>query len=202
MTAEISREAPAGRAPTRLEDTVDLPMTEADVAALAAAATAATAATLATTEAARPTAEATLACPGCGTVTTVNLARRSASDFCPGCDYPLFWARPADTVLPEAGAAGQDARRRLPGASGSTALATVACPACAELNLPAAARCVRCGSTMVPPLPQPPAPVPMPEPVVEVVPPPPMPEPVRFPWWWAVAMVVVAGALIGVAYLY
>ncbi|WP_448071453.1 hypothetical protein [Georgenia yuyongxinii] len=137
--------------------------------------------------------EATLACPECGTVTTVNLARRSATDFCPSCDYPLFWARPGQPVA--VATAGEDARRRLPGASGSTVLATAPCPSCAELNLPSAALCVRCGSSMAPPLPPVPVPLPMPEPVVEVASPPPLPEPVRFPWWWLAAMSTV-GAII------
>ncbi|GAA1621631.1 hypothetical protein [Georgenia ruanii] len=143
--------------------------------------------------------EATLACPECGTVTTVNLARRSATDFCPGCDYPLFWARPEHPVG-EATPAGEDARRRLPGAYGTTVLATAPCPVCAELNLPAAEVCVRCGSSMEPPVPPAPMPMPMPEPVVVVVPPPPLPAPERlFPWWWLVATAAIAAAMVGLS---
>ena len=46
-----------------------------------------------------------LACPECGTVSTVHADRRLATDFCPTCDYPLFWARPSS-------GAGVDRRRR------------------------------------------------------------------------------------------
>ncbi len=135
----------------------------------------------------------TLTCPECGTQTTVTLSRRDAQDFCPSCDYPMFWARPEQAAgRPDAG--GDDARRRLPGASGATQLATVPCPSCGELNLPGAWLCIRCESSMVVAPPPEPEPVPMPVPVVE-------PEPMRFPeatrefpLWWFAAMIAV-GAL-------
>ena len=33
-----------------------------------------------------------LTCPECGQVTTLETVRRAADEFCPHCDYPLFWA--------------------------------------------------------------------------------------------------------------
>lgn len=134
-----------------------------------------------------------IVCPECGTPSPVTLSHRDARDFCPRCDYPLFWARPQDRAGDEQDGA-DDARWRSPGASGALLLATVPCPACAELNLPSAVTCIRCGADMTPPPPPPPVPVPMPVPVV-VAPPPPPPAPrVRFPWWWYLAMLAVAGA--------
>ena len=32
-------------------------------------------------------------CPECGTPSPVHTDQRLATDFCPTCDYPLFWAR-------------------------------------------------------------------------------------------------------------
>lgn len=135
----------------------------------------------------------TLTCPECGTRTTVTLSRRDSQDFCPSCDYPMFWARPEQVAgLPDAG--GDDARRRLPGASGASQLATVPCPSCGELNLPGAWLCIRCDASMIVAPPPEPEPIPMPVPVVE-------PEPMRvpeatreFPYWWFAAMIAV-GAL-------
>ncbi len=68
------------------------------------------------------------------------------------------------------------------------------CPACHELNVPAAVVCIRCGADMVPPPPPEPVPVPLPEPVV-VVPAPEVrePEPAEpFPWWWLAAVLGIA----------
>lgn len=112
-----------------------------------------------------------LACPECGTVSTVHADRRLATDFCPTCDYPLFWARPSSSALADDGSS-DDALRRAPGASGNAAPATLACPACAELNVPTSvpgARCVRCGSLMDPPPPPPPPPLPEPAPAPVVI---------------------------------
>ena len=138
--------------------------------------------------------EVTIVCPECGTPCAVSLSRRDADDFCPTCDYPMFWARPQErTGGAQDGA--DDARWRSPGASGALRLATVPCPACQELNLPSAVLCVRCGAEMAPPPPPEPAPLPLPQPVV-VVPPPVVREPeppLRFPWWWYAAMLAVAG---------
>lgn len=138
-------------------------------------------------------AEVTIVCPECGTASPVALARRDADDFCPTCDYPLFWARPQDrTVPPQDGP--DDARRRSPGASGALLLATAPCPVCEELNLPSAVVCVRCGADMVPPPPPVPVPLPVPQPVVVVPVVVPREQPkVRFPWWWYLAMAAIGG---------
>src|SRR6478735_4787900 len=114
------------------------------------------------TQAGDPSDSLVLACPECGTVSAVHADRRLASDFCPTCDYPLFWARPSSGAGLGDGSS-DDALRRAPGASGNALSATLACPACAELNVPGARNCVRCGSLMDPP-PPPPEP-PLPEPV-------------------------------------
>ena len=110
-----------------------------------------------------------LACPECGTVSTVHADRRLATDFCPTCDYPLFWARPSSGASVDDGSS-DDALRRAPGASGSALPATLACPACSELNVPTAVRCVRCNALMDPPPPPPPPPpaepAPAPAPVI------------------------------------
>lgn len=146
---------------------------------------------------ARPTSSGSgvvaLACPECGTMATVTLGRRDAQDFCRSCDFPMFWARPE---RPTGGSdeVGDDARRRLPGASGTTTLATVPCPHCAELNLPGAWLCVRCEGSMVPEPPPPPPPLPMPEPVL-VPEPVPEPEPAEpFPLWWLLGMLAIGAA--------
>ncbi|GEL95055.1 hypothetical protein [Cellulomonas composti] len=125
-------------------------------------------------------------CPECGTVSAVRATARLASDFCPSCDYPLFWARPQSSALAEDES--DDARWRAPGASGSVLASTLACPSCAELNSPTAVTCVRCGESMTPP---PPAPVPAPpapQPVV-VVQAPPEQIPCDHPdTWWVVVL--------------
>ena len=76
---------------------------------------------------------ADIVCPECGQVTTLTAIRRAADEFCPHCDYPLFWA---PTALPlVAGSAASDATvRRLPGAGGRMMIGTLVCPACGELN--------------------------------------------------------------------
>lgn len=129
----------------------------------------------------------TITCPECGTVCAAPGApgARLASDFCPTCDYPLFWARPVAPVVDAD--AGDDALRRAPGASGTAAVATVACPACAELNLPSARTCVRCGSSMTPPPPPPAPPLPEPAPVIVVQEAPPVP--CGHPRTWLVILV-------------
>jgi hypothetical protein len=130
-------------------------------------------------------------CPECGTVCYLRAGSRLASDFCPSCDYPVFWARPSGAATVED--RGDDAMRRAPGASGAASVATLACPSCSELNLPAARTCVRCGASMTPP-PAPPAP-PLPEPapvvIVQTAPPVPCGHP---PTWLAVLTTAVATA--------
>lgn len=103
-------------------------------------------------------------CPECGATASVRAGRRTASDFCPSCDYPLFWARPQ--VAEAAPDQTDDARWRAPGVSGASSTASLACPECAELNVPTATHCVRCGAAMTPP---PPPPEPPPPPPVVVV---------------------------------
>lgn len=135
-------------------------------------------------------------CPECGQLATVNMARRSADDFCRNCDFPLFWAK-GTVITPE----GQETRaslRRLPGTVGRAATAALICPHCAEPNSPTAEICVRCTLSLHPVD----IPEPEPEPLIAFAPPPepePLPEPApRFDWWWVVAVVmaVLAVALI------
>lgn len=116
----------------------------------------------------------TLMCPDCGAMVTTTPGGRSSGDFCPQCDFPMFWARPSDLTQPVASS--DDALRRLPGVDGTRAPTQVSCPSCAELNPPEAAICLRCARPMVlptptpapePPAPQPPAPVVVVEEIVE-----------------------------------
>ncbi len=131
-----------------------------------------------------------LACPECGTVSTAHVGRRQASDFCPVCDYPLFWA--SGTVAKGVRPSAADTTRRAPGLAGARELAAVACPACGELNEPGAIICYRCAAVMEVPVPPVPAPVPLPQPVVVVKEVEPCGHP---PIWW----VVVATAMVSVA---
>lgn len=142
----------------------------------------------------------TLVCPGCSVPATVTLSRRDADDFCPRCDYPLFWARREDAVGGPDGDV-EAARRRSPGTAGADRLVSVPCPACAELNVPGEEWCQRCGADMTPPPPPLPVPVPLPEPEAAVVPArePDPGEP--FPLLWLVGMLAVAGAAWGVSTL-
>lgn len=135
-----------------------------------------------------------LTCPECGAPATVDPSRRDAADFCPHCDFPLFWSRERIPVG-EAADAGEDALRRLPGALGRVVIASVPCPHCNELNLPSAVYCARCDLAMqyTPPPPPPSVAVQLPAPE-----PPMLPleeEPQRMWIWWVllIAMVVLAG---------
>ena len=118
-------------------------------------------------------------CPECGTTTTIALNRRESADFCPNCDFPLFWT-PSAVLRADSMRAAEDALRRLPGTVGRATVASVACPHCAEPNQLSAQVCVRCGLPMqVVEEPPPPVPVYVPPPPVE-----PEPEPERtVPWW-------------------
>ncbi|WP_420114783.1 hypothetical protein [Pseudactinotalea sp.] len=103
-------------------------------------------------------------CPECGTITTVSATGRGASDFCPSCDYPLFWAGSGGVnARPEAS---DGALFRAPGTSGSTTPSALVCPACGEHNPTTGVACLRCGADLhpaPPPAPEPPAP---PQPIV------------------------------------
>ena len=118
-------------------------------------------------------------CPECGTTATIALNRRESADFCPNCDFPLFWT-PSAVLRADSMRAAEDALRRLPGTVGRATVASVACPHCAEPNTLSAQVCVRCGLPMqVVEEPPPPVPVYVPPPPVE-----PEPEPERtVPWW-------------------
>lgn len=118
-----------------------------------------------------------ITCPECGETSVIDPAQRRAEDFCPHCDFPLFWARSA--VVAMAGDATGASLRRLPGTVGRAATAFVACPHCGEPNSPIAVVCVRCGRPMVIEAPDP-EPEPEPEPVFEEPEPEPEPEP-EFP---------------------
>ncbi len=135
-------------------------------------------------------------CPECGQLATVNMARRSADDFCRNCDFPLFWAK--GTVIAPEGEETGASLRRLPGTVGRAATAALICPHCAEPNAPTAEICVRCALALHPV--DIPEPVPVPEPIISFEPEPePEPEPApKFDWWWvvAVAMAIIAVALI------
>ncbi|ACV77455.1 hypothetical protein [Nakamurella multipartita] len=135
-------------------------------------------------------------CPECGQLATVNMARRSADDFCRTCDFPLFWAK--GTVIAPDGEESGASLRRLPGTVGRAATASLICPHCAEPNAPSAEICVRCALSLHPvDIPEP-EPQPEPEPII-VFEPDPEPEPVPAPgfdWWWVVAGVMALVAIV------
>ncbi len=128
-------------------------------------------------------------CPSCGQAAMVTVNRRDSADFCPGCDFPLFWAQ-ARVLRGDETESAAESLRRLPGTEGRTTIASLSCPHCAEHNTVTAVTCVRCGLPLHPVAPPPPAPEPVPEPLPE---PEPEPEPVA---WWLVAVTLVALVLI------
>ncbi|QOR70356.1 hypothetical protein IM660_17435 [Ruania alkalisoli] len=142
-----------------------------------------------------------ITCPECGTITVVG-GGRAASDFCPSCDYPLFWAQPSRAARP-AEAETDGALNRAPGASGTTVASVIACPECAERNLASASTCVRCGSELHPAPPPEPEPPPAPAPVI-VNPPAQIVQCDHWPIWLVllitsvVTTVVTAGVVIAV----
>jgi hypothetical protein len=110
-------------------------------------------------------------CPRCGAAGEVSTGRRRSEDFCPGCDYPLFWTPGRITLA--GGAPVAESVRRLPGTGGRSGATHRSCPACAEHNRLDAVLCLRCGAPLDPP---PPEPTPEPAPVVVLpVGPPPTP---------------------------
>ncbi len=139
----------------------------------------------------------TLTCPDCGHQAFFDRMRRGADEFCPTCDYPLFWAK-SDVPIGELEESVDATRRRLPGAGGRLTIGSRTCPECTEHNRLSATHCIRCGADLDPP----PAPEPEPEPepiVVELPPPPPPPAPVpTWPLWVAVA----ASVAVWVVYLF
>lgn len=132
-----------------------------------------------------PMATERLTCPECGTVASVTLNRRDATDFCRSCDYPMFWT-PARVYTDNMARAAQEALRRLPGTVGRATVASRTCPHCAEPNALSAQFCVRCGLDMDPVIAAPP-----PVPVLEYIEPPAEPEPERGVPWWVWALLVI-----------
>ncbi|HEY0166535.1 MAG TPA: hypothetical protein VGB75_05775 [Jatrophihabitans sp.] len=137
-----------------------------------------------------------ITCPECSASAMVELTRRDALDFCPRCDFPLFWARD-QVVFSDPVDSDDDALRRLPGTLGRVVIASAPCPHCNEPNLPTATLCVRCGLTMqasAPPSPPRPRPAPLPEPPMEPL------EDASHRWWiWLVVvltLLMVAGIVL------
>lgn len=115
-----------------------------------------------------------VSCPNCGTQSYFDELTRDAEAFCRKCDYPLFWAQASRGVSDE-DLTQSFGLRRLPGAGGREAIATIACPQCAERNALARRICIRCGADLHP---VPKVRAPEPELVVEPDPEPePEPEP-------------------------
>src|SRR5687768_13567938 len=106
----------------------------------------------------------TVVCPSCGREATMTTIRRHAEEFCPVCDYPLFWA---PTAIPLTGGSesSDTTLRRLPGAGGRRTIGTLVCPQCGELNAMDERFCIRDGFPLHP--------EPEPVVVVEAVPEPP-----------------------------
>jgi ribosomal protein L40E len=138
---------------------------------------------------------ADIICPECGHRSELLSIRRSSEEFCPQCDYPLFWVSSAVPATARGGSS--DATlRRLPGAGGRQRVGTKVCPACGELNPLAATHCIRCSADLEPKPVEPP-------PVVVAAPPPPpppapepVPEPITTPWWWWPAAALIASAIL------
>lgn len=135
----------------------------------------------------------TVTCPDCGTTTRIDPSQRGASEFCPKCDYPLFWVGGRSHATDDEDG-GDHALRRLPGTGGQVVVGHRVCPNCGELNPLGTRFCIRCSTDMDPPPPPEPvivAPPPPPAPVIE---PRPLPNP---PWWpWAIVALLAAVALV------
>lgn len=145
-----------------------------------------------------PSTVESVTCPECGTTAHVTVNRRDAIDFCRNCDYPLFWT--PSVIIRDFSGTADDSLRRLPGARGRAAIASVPCPHCAELNMVSAETCIRCGRPMriVPEL----APVVQaPPPEEPVAPPPPKPDN-KVAWWvWvllALGVAVLAALIVAI----
>lgn len=124
-------------------------------------------------------------CPRCAFQTVFQEIRRSADEFCPDCDFPLFWAGPPSAEgVDESG----DAFRRLPGAEGRDAIGDRECPHCGERNSISRQLCVRCNKLLITPAAPIPAPLPWPAPHE---PPPPLTDPPKWPVWAVAALLVI-----------
>ena len=138
----------------------------------------------------------TITCPECGEISTFETMRRTADEFCPKCDFPLFWAKSDHLGGLDDGSAAANARRRLPGTGGRVTIGSIICPECTEHNALQATHCSHCGADLDP------QPEPEPEPEPEPLPPPPPPRPPSppaptWPLWAAVA----GGTVVWVLYL-
>lgn len=121
-----------------------------------------------------------LTCPECGEPAERDELSRHADSFCAGCDFPLFWAPAAVSLLSAGERETDEALRRLPGAGGHRQRVTRPCPACGEQNPMGRTDCLRCSALLDPP---PPEPVVLePAPVVVVAPPPAPEKKIR--WFW------------------
>jgi len=126
-----------------------------------------------------------ITCPDCGVITDLPQINRTADEFCPKCDYPLFWAQAAAGERP-ATRDGDENLRRLPGTGGRRTIGARSCDECGEHNALTATHCIRCGIEF-----DAPEIIEEPEPVVVVAPEPePEPEPDRTWIWWLVALMV------------
>jgi hypothetical protein len=129
-----------------------------------------------------------ITCPSCGNVANFDRLNRDASEFCPVCDYPLFWAR-STAFASDLVAAGDIGLRRLPGTAGHTTELNFPCPACSEPNPVTGVLCIRCGAELHPQPVAPPPPPPL------FVPPPPPPPPVKQSWWPVIITMLVVAAI-------
>lgn len=136
---------------------------------------------------------AEITCPECGHQTDLVSIRRSSEEFCPQCDFPLFWV--SSNVPATVPGANSDATlRRLPGAGGRHRVGSKVCPECGELNPLGETHCLRCRAELDP---KPVAPVvAAPPPPPPPPPPEPEPEPITTPWWWWPAAGVIATAIL------
>jgi len=133
-----------------------------------------------------------ITCPECGHQANLVAIRRGAEEFCPQCDFPLFWASSAVPAMSK-GSNSDNTLRRLPGAGGRRPVGSKICPGCGELNPVSNVDCLRCGVELDP---RPPEPETEPELVIAAFDPPTLvwvADPPEKPWllWsiWAVSLV-------------